>query len=495
MIVTSQRRLDDWKSGFYRSLLAPRPRTDQQLHTFIQSALGFSIPHVPIVADHQPPFAYIAHAFFDDRPPRDMTVWANRGGGKTQLGAIATFLDLVFKPGIQIRILGGSFEQSSKMYRYLTRLLEREPFDDLVAGKITGRAVELTNGSRVEVLSQSERAVRGQRVHKLRCDEVELFDEDVWIAAQLVTRGGMCGDVLVPGSIETLSTMHRPFGLMHRLVRDAAPPARRIFRWSLPDVLERCEPQRRCDECPLWDACRGRAKTAFGFLRIDDAIQQRRRVGQHTWNSEMLCERPSRSDSVYPEFEPSLHVSTFAPPDQIAAGQNAMWIGGLDFGFRNPTVLLWAFVDQGDVLHVIDEMLLSQRTVAEHLAAVQARPWPLPLWIGADPAGLQRSEQTGRSIVSMWREAGFRIRTRGGPIEAGVLAVRARLRRADGGAGLFIHRRCESLIQALTMYHYPPDRPEACEPVKDGSDHACDALRYMIVNLDQHGGRLNVRRY
>ena len=65
--------------------------------------------------------------------------------------------------------------------------------------------IQLVNGSRVEVLSQSERAVRGQRVHRLRCDEVELFDPAVWDAAQLVTRSGMCGNVQVHASIETLS--------------------------------------------------------------------------------------------------------------------------------------------------------------------------------------------------------------------------------------------------------------------------------------------------
>src|SRR5690606_16753611 len=113
-----------------------------------------------------------------------------------------------------IRILGGSFEQSSKMYRYLKQMLERDAFNDLIAGNLTGRYVELINGSRVEVLSQSQCAVRGQRVHKLRCDEVDLFDPEVWEAAQLVTRSGRCDNVHVRASIEALSTMHQPYGLM-----------------------------------------------------------------------------------------------------------------------------------------------------------------------------------------------------------------------------------------------------------------------------------------
>ena len=41
---------------------------------------------------------------------------------------------------------------------------------------------------------------------------------------------------IVRASIETMSTMHRPFGLMQRLVRDAATAGRCVFRWSVIDT-------------------------------------------------------------------------------------------------------------------------------------------------------------------------------------------------------------------------------------------------------------------
>src|SRR4030095_4697418 len=105
-------------------------------------------------------------------------------------------------------------------------------------------------------------------------------------------------------------------------------------------------------------------------------------------------------------------------------------------------------------------------------------------WIGADPAGLQRSDQTGISTIAHWRRAGFVIRTLPTTIEAGIETVRARLRSADGAIGLRIHRRCRQLIRALREYHFDPKRPASETPVKDGPDHAADALRYLIVNLD-----------
>ena len=45
------------------------------------------------------------------------------------------------------------------------------------------------------------------------------------------------------------------------------------------------------------------------------------------------------------------------------------------------------------------------------------------------------------------------------------------------------------------MYHYPPQSPEAETPVKDGHDHAADALRYMITNLDRGDWNVTVRMY
>jgi hypothetical protein len=484
------------------------PRTANQLHAFILAVLGFDIPRLPVVEGHDAPFAYVEHAFFEDgRCNRDCIVWANRGGGKTQIAAIATLLDLLFKPGIQIRILGGSFDQSSKMYRYLKQMLESDVFSDLIAGHLTGRHVELVNGSRVEVLSQSERSVRGQRVHKLRCDEVELFHRDVWEAAQLVTRSGRCGPVYVRAAVEALSTMHRPFGLMQELVCDSeggGNQARRVFRWSALDVLRHCGPARACSACSLWTECRGRAKHLHcrGFLEIDDAIVQRGRVSPQTWQAEMLCDRPSRADSVYPDFDPALHVidddGVISKTREQFTSSSPLFIGGIDFGYRAPTVILWALVHDDGSIAIIDELSERDRTTDDLIQLANEKSAALGVklqWLGADPAGHQRNEQTGRSTISMWQRAGWRVRTRRLSIEAGIEAVRCRLRRADGFIGLRIHRRCANLIEALTKYHFPQDDHECTTPVKDGPDHACDALRYMIINLDHHMGAVRCHPY
>lgn len=485
------------------------PPTADALHRWIRRHLGVSLARSPLVPGHAAPFDYVAHAFFEagalldappaDPPALDAVVWANRGGGKTYLGALATALDLVFKPGIEVRILGGSLEQSKRMLAHLRRFFAMPDLEPLLDGRITERRVRLRTGSVAEVLAASETSVRGTRVQKLRCDEVELFDPALWEAAQLVTRSATLTladgrSALVRGSVECLSTMHRPYGLMHRVAAEGREGRRTLFRWGVVDVLEPCEQGRPCPTCALAPECDGKAKGEghAGHVAIDDAIAMKGRVSLAAWESEMLCLRPHRADNVYPEFDPARHVvgeGLWRPP-------GGMLLAGMDFGFRAPTVILWAVLDPAGTLWVLAERVRAQTLLADHARALQEGPGVEglsgpPAWVGADPAGNQRSDQTGLGAAEALRKAGLHVKTRRAGLGEGVDLVRARLDPALGAPGggrpaprLFIHARCAELIESLTRYHYDPDDPRSGAPAKDGPDHAADALRYLVHNLD-----------
>lgn len=470
------------------------PDSEDELHAWIFERLGIRVVREALIDGHSAPFEYLCHAFFEDRLPRDCLVWANRGGGKTFYAAVATMLDLIFKPGIEIRILGGSLEQSKRMHAHLRDLFAIDRFDELIDGKITDRRIRLTNGSTVELLAQSQTSVRGTRVQKLRCDEVELFDRDVWEAAQLVTREKYCNDHRVKGSIECLSTLHVPYGLMHDLVAQSAEDcgeSRRVFRWGVVDVLDSCDDHiHQCigavGPCPLAAECAGKAKgrdrrdESPGHITIDDAIALKKRVGNETWNAEMLCLRPKRTDCVLPEFDPGVHVVNELP-DGSSGGT---WIGGMDFGIRSPTVVLFACVDASGCVWVGSEYLKIDTALDKHVAVIQEHSYPLK-WIGVDPAGRQRGFQTGISDVQAMRSAGLTVHDRRLGLHEGLGLIRARLKPASGPVRLYIHRSCRNLIESLVKYHYPADQPMCASPEKDGSDHCVDALRYMIQNLDK----------
>lgn len=506
------------------------PRNPAELAAFLREQLAITVPMAmdglgegDSVLRAASPLEYLSHTFFEglrfdraevdtgERGPPDSVVWANRGGGKTFLGAVATMLDLVFKPGIQVRILGGSLEQSKRMQEHLSRLFEHPALARLVKPGREGRgarSITLINTSRAEVLAASETSVRGVRVQKVRCDEVELFDPALWRAVQLTTRAmhveGPWGPV-VRGSIEALSTMHLPYGIMWDLVGagvggsahlPAASPARRLFRWGLVDALEHCTEEHTCDTCNLFEDCRGRAKTTDpargGHIRIADAQAQKRRVDVETWRSEMLCLEPRTHDLVYPEFAPATHVVGLAgdePGPRSGNGTDKEWIGGMDFGFRAETAILLGRIGEDNVLTIEHELIATQRVLRRHIEALQglmrSRGGLSALrWLAADPAGNAKNDQSGEANIALLREAGIAARSRKMEIAEGLKLVRARLAPASGPPRLFVHARCTRLIESLRRYHFKPGDGRSQVPAKGEFDHACDALRYMVAMLD-----------
>jgi hypothetical protein len=195
---------------------------------------------------------------------------------------------------------------------------------------------------------------------------------------------------------------------------------------------------------------------------------------------------------VLPEFDSAVHVVREPTP----SGE-AVCIGGMDFGIRAPTVVLWAWLCFDGSIRVFGERVVAGEVLGTHVEAIrrgEGSGGVVPEWIGIDPAGGQRNAQTGLSDAAVLRREGLAVRDRRMPIHAGLELLRARFRPASGPARLFVWEGCTRLIECLESYRYPSDRPESTEPVKDGSDHAVDALRYMVQNVDA-GYRSGVRSY
>ncbi|MEO1130507.1 MAG: hypothetical protein AAFX05_12495, partial [Planctomycetota bacterium] len=159
-----------------RTLAMMRPRTRPPLRAWLRLVLGITVPHIPRIDGSAPPFEYLCHSFLPNDGPRDCVVWAARGAGKTFYAALATALDLLFRPGIEVMLLGGSLEQSGRMHAHLRRLLASPAVTHLLDGRPTERRIRLINGSCARIVAQSPTSIRGIRPTVLRCDEVELFD-------------------------------------------------------------------------------------------------------------------------------------------------------------------------------------------------------------------------------------------------------------------------------------------------------------------------------
>jgi len=464
-----------------------RPRSRGELSAYIEAFFGLRVPDKRMCKAHDSPLDYLAWSFFgscgeqhdgldgvgdndNSNGMRDCVVWANRGGGKTQLGAIASLLECVFLDGCQVRILGGCEDQSQRMYEYLRAGLDRG-YMQYVDGNVTSKGCRFVNGARVGVLAQSDKSVRGHHVQRLRCDEVELFDRDVWQAVQFVTqsRGS------IEGRVEVLSTMHRPYGLMHEIL---CGRHMRVFKWCLLEVIERCQ-GRQCSQCCLWEDCRGRAKEANGYYLIDDAISQKRRSSVQSWRSEMLCLEPSRDDVVFSEFDVKRNVA------EVEYNSDLPLYRAMDFGFTNPLACLFIQVDAAGRVLVLDEHIKSRTTLSEHARLIKQRYPQAVAATYCDPAGKQRHEITGTAVTQELAALGIPTRCRASRVLDGVEMIRCYLSPAAGDVKLVVSHRCEQLIRAFESLHYERlGNGRLSEvPSKDGvNDHVIDALRYFFVN-------------
>ena len=480
--------------GVYSVLRQTRPRTRRDLKNYVKVFLGIDIPDKKICSEHNSPMDYLWHSFSVDFAANktanaDAIVWANRSGGKTELAAIATLADCTFKPNCQVRILAGSGEQAGRMYEYLTGFLHNG-FEEFLAGPVLKSKCRFVNGSAVEVLTQSPMSVRGQHIQKLRCDEVELFDEDVFAAAKFTTQS----TANLIAAMEMISTMYRPYGLMQKIVSSANQFATPVFKWCLWEVIEKCT-DRSCSQCRLWDDCQGRAKKTDGYLKIDDCITARRRASRAGWEAEMLCKRPSLENVVFDEFDPTTHVKP------IDYDPNLPLYRALDFGFVNPFVCLWIQVDQDDIVRVIDEYVRSRATIDVHAEEIKSRTPGGEQRVAAtfcDPAGKSVNDVTGTSVIRELRTLGIAAQYRRSGILEGIELIRRAIRAGDGQSRLLISPRCQRLIEAMRCYHYPEPGTAAAAgelPLKDGVyDHPIDALRYFFVNY-KRSGKATSRRY
>lgn len=470
-----------------RALRFVAPSSPDQLANYIKAFMAVQIPRTAI-SQTGSPFEYLWYAYSTELAGRvsgDCVVWANRGGGKTLCGAILSVLDMVLRPGCEVKILAGSAEQASRMYDYVVGFVEKG-YADLLAGKITRTGLALQNGSSIEILTQSARNVRGRHIHKLRCDEVEMFDKDVFQAAQFITKSS-------PGrtaAMELASTMHRPYGLMRDVVKMAEQTAMPVFRWSLWDVIEKCQ-GRSCSACPLYEDCRGQARDADGYYLIDDAISQMKRASRMSWEAEMLCKRPMLENCVFPDFDKNLHIR-----ENISSPSRCLY-RAIDFGYVNPFVCLWIEVDDADRVYVLGEYVRRQKTTQENAREVVRRtPGGERSVCGTfcDPAGSQRTNTTGTSAADEMRSEGIDLRWRASRIIDGLEMIRKHLKNAEGEIGLYIDPSCKKLIEAMECYHYPKNSSENELPDKDGIyDHYIDALRYFFVNYKN--AKTNIKRY
>jgi hypothetical protein len=459
-----------------RMLRMSKPLSPDLLWEYISFFYKLRIPRISMCPEHCAPFDYISQSFFEQ--VGDCLVWANRGGGKTENGAILTHLDAIFNRNCSIRILGGSLDQSLKMYKYLRQKWDKG-FMDFLTKEPMRRETALINGSTIEVLTQSTRAVRGPHVQRMRCDEIDEFKPDVWEAVQFVTTSSDESKTRFEG----LSTMHKPHGLFQDAIESKAY---KVFQYCVWETIEKCV-DFNCSRCELNPVCRGRAKKADGFVRIHDLIQIYRRASKESWESEMECKMPSFRGRVYNGFieKPSQEGGNICEEfPTLPDSEEWEYYLTIDWGTENPLVCLLIGVNtKEDRAYVMREHAAARMLLSDH--ADRIKSWgPIGRYkkIWADPKGKRERIE--------FRNLGIHTSKARNKIVAGIEMLRRALKiRDDGKSGLLVSPSCKVTIREFGKYRYPsPDKDgKASEIPIDAHNHAMDALKNFFLSKARGG--------
>jgi phage terminase large subunit len=186
--------------------------------------------------------------------------------------------------------------------------------------------------------------------------------------------------------------------------------------------------------------------------------------------------------------------------DEFNDQRAVQWFAALDYGFNHYTVVLLGCTDSDGNLFVVDEHAARGWVPERHADSIKAmlqRHRVSLVRQGSNSVSLRRfvagadlfaRQSTGLTIARQYSDLGIRLRPAYTDRINGWAQILKRL--GDPGAGvkptLFIHRRCQRLIDGLPALQHDPNRPEdvlKVDPDDDGigGDDAADALRYLVA--------------
>lgn len=414
-----------------------------------------------LLDDHCAPITFVEDVLLDR--VQSFLVWANRSGSKSYLAGLLTWIRSSLLPRLETLVLGGSFEQSEKIYKAMNDFWESTGLAPYYrAGDPVRQKTCWQNGSEVHVLTASTRSVRGPHPQALFMDEIDEMDEEVYTSAlsQPQSKYG------IRALLGKLSTNHRQGGMMDAAVKAVEGSGTSLYKWCVWECLKPCVDY-SCSTCKLSGLCPGKhMKEADGYYEVDDFVRKLYDLNMVTLNTEWFCVKAGKSDLVYgAQFEIDRNAATSVPG--FSSKKKA--ILSIDWGGTEPFSLgVWQDFTREKVGWVrVDEMYLGNTTNQRMIAEAKTKPW----WKNAKEMVADPSRP---DLIREWRELGLSVYPADNSVDAGIESVRDCLDPVLGNPTLYVNRKCRWWLFEVGAY---TERNGA--PVKK-NDHAMDETRYFV---------------
>jgi len=437
---------------------------------------------VAVCEGHESPLA----TFWDiaSGSTHDALIIANRGGTKTMgLAALAVYM-CVTHPSYEVVLMCAGLNQVAELLRHARAFASRlAAFDSSFTNILmSAERIIFPNGSSIQVRAATLRGSNAPHPHMCIFDEVECF-EDMTIIEEALS---MAMDDAVKGypGVNIFSSSRKfRFGIIQRLLDEADQRGLKVYVWCVFETMAPCD--NNCLECEgvasagmsFKTICGGRGRFSMGYIPKGHVLQEFKRLSLQTFEAQWLSLRPPPIGAVFPQFgEEHILRGEASKEDVIEA------IGGMDFGFEDPTVLLILLLKEDETVVVAKEVTWRRVSVPAILSQIKG-------WCEEYGVSTVWCDPSRPDLITY-------LQSEGVPAMPAPRVVKAQrvdiIRKLLEDKKLLIVPTARLLISQLKEYHYEIDRRkgEPTDILKDGNDDAIDALSYAVAGMSSGRVRL-----
>lgn len=407
---------------------------------------------------------------------RYLVIRAGRRFGKSALALNLVFREAFWNPG-RYWIIAPEYKQAKSIYwrdlvaDYIPQELIVKRNDNELILEI--RTSDPEKNSIIEFKgSDNENALRGAGLKGVVLDEYAFQKEYVWdkiVGPMLVQTNGWAMFITTPNGVSNHFKKFWDDAVHHESIKD---------NWE--EYVKLCQQGGTEPTQEGFGSWKHLWKT-FHFTSYDNPTipkenldAERARLTEEFFTQEYLAEFAKFTGLIYTGFDYDKHVQEFE------INEDWSFYRAIDFGATDPNAVPFIGVDMDGVIHVFDEIYLSNIYTSEFAELIKqktAHRYFVATY--ADSAAKQSIMDLGTygiHCIPVKKNTGEGNKNW---IIAGIDQVHQLLKEDK----IIIHPRCKGLIKEFMSYSWRKDRlGEAVNLPEDKNNHLLDAFRYFVIS-------------
>lgn len=535
------------------------PKTREELELYLRKYYEVFLPSVIIEEGNSTPLDFVWEVYstfmgYSKNPYYNILGMACRGGMKSLSCGVIEMLALQFDQYRNWIHMAAIYPQAYVTYGYVQKIMRKPLMQGIIAKSTQEETIAAKSGMTLKICTASMESVNSKHGSLVQ-DELDLTDYAVFTESKgmlSAEQGRMPLNIAISSRKYGMGNVQM---LLDKIETDPNYPMK-VHRWGILETTSKCLPSRHgrygttiyvneddliaitkeeynflpkdaperskyekirgyenCIKCGIFSFCKGRLPkqdASNPFLQpIEQTYSLFKTDDTEFFKSQRLNRKPSKKGLVYPMWEESIHVKTYAQMWEIFHGvahqdcvvqpgennprrkditrgellksfidHNCSLYVGVDFGFSVMAVAGLYVVDGQGRVYFISELTFTGQSEAEIALKLKEEWGHLPIsMVYADPESPSGKKQI--RVTTNWAVSENVDKS----VEDGVGTVRRFLRiPGTKRAHMFVSRECTVFREEVKTYHYKidPKTNEPLEVIEKKNDHSMDQCRYFL---------------